>query len=169
MPATPPSPARHGYPPSVFALLPRLIERTGATRDGVITAIYTVLVAGNDLDEPIADEVRGLVDGHIVLDRRLAQRGHFPPIDVVASASRLMQRVIDASHAAAAARLRLQLAVYEEHRDLITLGAYQAGRDPEIDAAVAAYPAIEQLVRQRKDENADWDAAIGRLLTLAKG
>ena len=76
-------PARHGYPPSVFALLPRLIERAGATAAGAITAIYTVLVAGNDLDEPIADEVRGLVDGHIVLDRRLAQRGHFPPIDVV--------------------------------------------------------------------------------------
>jgi len=160
-------PARHGYPPSVFALLPRLIERTGATRNGVITAIYTVLVAGNDLDEPIADEVRGLVDGHIVLDRRLAQRGHFPPIDVVASASRLMQRVIDANHAEAAARLRTQLAIYEEHRDLITLGAYQAGRDPAIDAAVAAYPAIEGLMRQRKDEAADWDAAIGRLLTLA--
>jgi len=160
-------PARHGYPPSVFALLPRLIERTGATRDGVITAIYTVLVAGNDLDEPIADEVRGLVDGHIVLDRRLAQRGHFPPIDVVASASRLMQRVIDTSHADAAARLRTQLAIYEEHRDLITLGAYQAGRDAAIDAAVAAYPGIEQLMRQRKDEAAEWDAAIGRLLTLA--
>jgi type III secretion protein N (ATPase) len=160
-------PARHGYPPSVFALLPRLIERTGATQHGVITAIYTVLVAANDLDEPIADEVRGLVDGHIVLDRRLAQRGHFPPIDVVASASRLMTRVVDAGHAEAAARIRARLAIYEDHRDLITLGAYQAGRDRAVDDAVAAYPAIEQLLRQRREEVADWDVSLGSLLTLA--
>lgn len=160
-------PARHGYPPSVFALLPRLIERTGATPRGVITAIYTVLVAGNDLDEPIADEVRGLVDGHIVLDRRLAQRGHFPPIDVVASASRLMTRVVDPEHAAAAARVRARLAIYEEHRDLITLGAYQAGRDRTVDDAVHAFPAIERLIRQRREDLADWDASISSLLTLA--
>lgn len=161
-------PARHGYPPSVFALLPRLIERAGATPDGVITAVYTVLVAGNDLDEPIADEVRGLVDGHIVLDRRLAQRGHFPPIDVVGSTSRLMPRVVDARHLAAAARVRERLAIYEEHRDLITLGAYQAGRDPQLDAAVAAYPAIERVLRQGRDEAAGWDQAVATLLTLAR-
>jgi len=160
-------PARHGYPPSVFALLPRLIERTGATPQGVITAIYTVLVAGNDLDEPIADEVRGLVDGHIVLDRRLAQRGQFPPIDVVASASRLMARVVNAEHVAAAARVRAQLSLYEEHRDLITLGAYQPGRDRALDEAVAAYPGIERLARQHRDEQVDWDASICALLTMA--
>jgi ATP synthase in type III secretion protein N len=160
-------PARHGYPPSVFALLPRLIERTGATPEGVITAIYTVLVAGNDLDEPIADEVRGLVDGHIVLDRRLAQRGHFPPIDVVASISRLMPRVVDAAHSEAAAQVRSRLAIYEDHRDLITLGAYQAGRDRMVDDAVLAYPAIERLVRQRREDVAEWDASISGLLTLA--
>ncbi|HEX4423182.1 MAG TPA: FliI/YscN family ATPase [Kofleriaceae bacterium] len=160
-------PARHGYPPSVFALLPRLIERTGATPAGAITAIYTVLVAGNDLDEPIADEVRGLVDGHIVLDRRLAQRGHFPPIDVVASVSRLMARVVEPRHAEAAARLRARLAIYEEHRELITLGAYQAGRDRAVDDAVGAYPAIERLVRQRRDDQADWAVSIANLLTLA--
>ncbi|HEY0250260.1 MAG TPA: FliI/YscN family ATPase, partial [Kofleriaceae bacterium] len=133
-------PARHGYPPSVFALLPRLIERAGATPKGAITALYTVLVAGNDLDEPIADEVRGLVDGHIVMDRRLAQRGHFPPIDVVSSVSRLMHRVVDPPHADAAAQVRGRLAVFEEHSDLITLGAYQTGRDRTVDTAVAAYP-----------------------------
>jgi type III secretion protein N (ATPase) len=160
-------PARHGYPPSVFALLPRLIERAGASSTGVITAIYTVLVAGNDLDEPIADEVRGLVDGHIVLDRRLAQRGHFPPIDVVASVSRLMMRVVDPAHAAAAARVRTRLAIYEEHRDLVTLGAYQAGRDRAVDYAVRAYPAIERLVQQPRDEVADWDSSLAALLTLA--
>jgi type III secretion protein N (ATPase) len=160
-------PARHGYPPSVFALLPRLIERAGATPAGAITAIYTVLVAGNDLDEPIADEVRGLVDGHIVLDRRLAQRGHFPPIDVVSSVSRLMQRVIDPQHAQAAALIRARLAVYEEHRDLITLGAYQAGRDRTVDTAVAAYPAIEGLLRQPRDEHAEWDRSLTQLAQLS--
>jgi type III secretion protein N (ATPase) len=161
-------PARHGYPPSVFALLPRLVERAGATKTGSITALYTVLVAGNDLDEPIADEVRGLLDGHVILERRLAQRGHFPPIDVVASVSRVMPKIVDANHLEAAARVRAHLAVYEEHRDLITLGAYQAGRDRQVDAAVAAYPAIEKLVRQRRDEPADWDRALAQLLALAR-
>jgi len=158
---------RHGYPPSVFALMPRLIERAGATAAGAITAIYTVLVAGNDMDEPIADEVRGLVDGHIVLDRRLAQRGHFPPIDIVASVSRLMSRVIDSHHADAAAAVRAQLAIYEEHRDLILLGAYQRGRDRLVDDAVDAYPAIERLLRQRRDERETWDRTIAALFALA--
>ncbi len=161
-------PARHGYPPSVFALLPKLVERAGATRGGAITAIYTVLVAGNDMDEPIADEVRGLVDGHIVLDRRLAQRGHFPPIDVVASVSRLMLKLVDGKHATAAARVRERLAIYEEHRDLITLGAYQSGRDAKVDDAVAAYPAIEGLLRQRRDESADWDKAASLLISVGR-
>jgi type III secretion protein N (ATPase) len=161
-------PARHGYPPSVFALLPRLVERAGATSTGAITAIYTVLVAGNDLDEPIADEVRGLVDGHIVLDRRLAQRGHFPPIDVVASVSRLMPRLVDARHAEAAARVRERLAIYEEHRDLVTLGAYQSGRDRKLDDAIAAYPAIERLLRQNRDDHADRDQALSQLFALGR-
>ncbi len=160
-------PARHGYPPSVFALLPRLIERAGATKTGAITALYTVLVAGNDLDEPIADEVRGLVDGHLILDRRLAARGHFPPIDVVASASRLMPRIITAAHGAAATAVRARLAIYEENRDLIVLGAYQSGRDRAVDDAIASYPAIERLLRQPRDEHAAYDVAVQSLLTLA--
>ncbi len=160
-------PARHGYPPSVFALLPRLIERAGATPRGAITGIYTVLVAGNDLDEPIADEVRGLVDGHVVLDRRLAQRGHFPPIDVVASVSRVMPRLVDAKHAEAAGRVRARLAVYEEHRDLIVLGAYQSGRDRAVDDAVAAYPQIERHLRQGSGELVDWDRSLASLMTVA--
>jgi len=160
--------ARHGYPPSVFALLPRLVERAGTSEHGAITAIYTVLVAGNDMDEPIADEVRGLVDGHIVLDRRLAQRGHFPPVDVVASVSRLMPRLVDPKHAAAAARVRERLAIYEEHRDLITLGAYQSGRDANVDAAVAAYPAIERLLRQGREETATFETSHSQLLALGR-
>jgi type III secretion protein N (ATPase) len=159
-------PARHGYPPSVFAMLPRLVERAGAAARGAITAIYTVLVAGNDLDEPIADEVRGLLDGHIVLDRRLAQRGHFPPVDVVGSVSRVMSRVVDARHAEAAARVRARLAVYEEHRDMVLLGAYQAGRDRTVDAAVATYPAIERLLRQRRDEIVGWDDSVRSIQSI---
>jgi type III secretion protein N (ATPase) len=161
-------PARHGYPPSVFALLPRLVERAGSTRDGSITAMYTVLVAGNDLDEPIADEVRGLVDGHIVLDRRLAQRGHFPPVDVVASVSRMMTRVVDERHSDAAARVRSRLAIYEDNRDLVTLGAYQSGRDRQIDDAVAAYPAIERLLRQKREEPSEWERALAHLFEVAR-
>jgi FliI/YscN family ATPase len=159
--------ARHGYPPSVFALLPRLVERAGATARGTITGVYAVLVAGDDHDEPIADEVRGLVDGHVVLSRRLAQRGQFPPIDVVASASRLAHRVVDPRHAEAAARTRARLAIYEDHRDLVALGAYQAGRDPAVDDAVASYPAIERLLRQRRDEVVAWDASLVELHRLA--
>ncbi|MGE0868770.1 MAG: FliI/YscN family ATPase [Kofleriaceae bacterium] len=158
--------ARHGYPPSVFALLPRLIERTGATQSGSITAIYTVLVAGNDLDEPIADEVRGLVDGHIILDRQLAQRGHFPPIDVVASASRVMRRVIDDRHADAAARARAHLAILDEHRDLITVGAYQAGRNARLDAALALQSRLERMLCQRLDEVSDLDTSIRDLVAI---
>lgn len=159
-------PARHGYPPSVFALLPRLIERAGATASGAITAIYTVLVAGNDMDEPIADEVRGLVDGHVVLDRQLAQRGHFPPIDVVASVSRLMGRVVTPAHAEAAATVRARLATYQEHRDLLSLGAYQRGRDRAVDEAMDAYPAIERVLRQRRDESEAYDRAVAALIQL---
>jgi len=103
-----------------------------------------------------------------VLDRRLAQRGHFPPIDVVASVSRLMLKVVDAPHAEAAARVRARLAIYEEHRDLVALGAYQAGRDRAVDDAVSAFPAIERLVRQPRDEVADWDRGLAQLYALGR-
>jgi len=145
-------PARQGYPPSVFALLPRLVERAGRAPTGSITAVYTVLVAGSDMDEPIADEVRGIVDGHVVLDRRLAARGHFPPIDVLASVSRAMPHVTAEPHRAAAAAARRRLAIYEEHRDLVTLGAYKPGSDRALDDAIAHQPALEAFLRQRADE-----------------
>ncbi len=161
-------PARHGYPPSVFALLPRLVERAGGAATGSITAIYTVLVAGGDLDEPIADEARSLVDAHLVLDRRLAGRGHFPPIDVPASVSRLARCVVSAEHDAAARAIRGHLAIYEEHRDLITLGAYRAGGDVRLDAAVAAMPHIERFTRQGADEVAAWDATARDVLALGR-
>lgn len=158
--------ARHGYPPSVFAMLPRLIERAGATGAGQITALYTVLVAGNDFDEPIADEVRGLVDGHLTLDRQLAQRAQFPPIDVVASVSRLMGALVDDAHQQAADRVRRQLALYEEHRDMVALGAYKAGSNPALDEAIGLVKRARGFLTQSHEELADWDDTVRRLREL---
>lgn len=141
-------PARRGYPPSVFAQLPKLLERAGNSEAGTMTAVYTVLVEGEDMDEPVADEIRGILDGHVVLSRKLAQRNHYPAIDVLASLSRLMTSVTDQEHQRAAAVLREHLAVYESNRDLIALGAYQEGNDAKIDAALAVIDAINGFLRQ---------------------
>ncbi len=161
-------PARQGYPPSVFALLPRLLERTGTDERGSITALYTVLVAGGDMDEPIADEVRGILDGHVVLSRELASRGHWPAIDVLASLSRLMTAVAEAPHRAAAARLREWLAAHERHRDLIVLGAYERGSDAATDAALARWDALTAFLRQATDEAAPFAETRDRLLELVR-
>ena len=160
-------PARQGYPPSVFAALPRLLERTGNAAAGSITAIYTVLVAGSDMDEPIADEVRGIVDGHIVLDRDLGARGRWPAIDVLRSVSRVMPAVAVAAHVDAARRAREVLAVHEQHRDLITLGAYKRGGDPRVDDAIARIDAIEAFLRQSTRESSRFADAVARLAQLA--
>jgi ATP synthase in type III secretion protein N len=161
-------PARHGYPPSVFAALPRLLERTGNRARGGITALYTVLVAGNDLDEPIADEVRGILDGHVVLDRRVAAGGRYPAIDVLQSLSRVMPQVTSPAHRAAADRVRALLAAYERHRDLIALGAYARGADPDTDAAIERLPGIEAFLRQAVDEIEDPERTVARLAELAR-
>ncbi len=155
-------PARHGYPASVFASLPRLLERTGCRPRGSITALYTVLVAGGDMDEPIADEVRGLLDGHVVLDRRIAERGRHPAIDPLASLSRCMSAVAGEAHRAAAARLRALLGAYERQRDLIAVGAYRRGSDPEADAAVERLPAIEAFLAQGRAPE-PFEATLARL------
>jgi type III secretion protein N (ATPase) len=159
-------PARQGYPPSVFDALARLLERTGNREHGGITALYTVLVAGGDLDEPIADEVRGILDGHVVLDRRLAARGHFPAIDVLESVSRLMPAVAAPEHRAAATRLREMLAGYERQRDLVALGAYRRGADPAADAALDRLPAIESFLRQGTGEAEPYPRIVARLLEI---
>lgn len=161
-------PARHGYPPSVFALLPRLCERAGTAARGSITAVYTVLVAGADLDEPIADEVRGILDGHLILDRRLAGRGQFPPIDVVASVSRMFTRLAEPAHQQAAAAVRRSLAIYDEHRDLLAVGAYKAGGDPALDGAVTRQPAIEGFLRQADGAAVPWAETVAALAALAR-
>jgi len=160
-------PARQGYPPSVFALLPRLLERTGNDDRGSITALYTVLVAGGDMDEPIADEARGILDGHIVLSRALAARNHWPAIDVLPSLSRVMGAVADASHRAAAARVRELLAAYESKRDLIALGAYQRGADAVTDEALSRIDAINDFLRQPTGEVTSFADTRLRLSQLA--
>jgi type III secretion protein N (ATPase) len=148
-------PARRGYPPSVLAALPGLLERSGTSPEGSITALYTVLVEGGDMEEPIADEVRGILDGHIVLDRNLAVRGRYPAIDVLKSLSRVMPAVTSEAQRDQANTLRGHLAAFEEKRDLVSLGAYKAGSDPALDAAIARMPAIEAFLRQRPEARAD--------------
>jgi ATP synthase in type III secretion protein N len=159
-------PVRQGFPPSVFSLLPSLVERAGNTEAGSITALFTVLVSGDDLDEPIADEVRGLLDGHIVLSRALAERNHWPAIDVLASLSRVMDQVVDPDQRQAAGRVRELLADYERKRDLILLGAYQAGSDPRTDAAIAQHDPIAAFLRQGRDEVCGAAETRQRLLGL---
>jgi ATP synthase in type III secretion protein N len=158
-------PSRQGYPPSVFALLPRLLERAGQSNLGSITAIYSVLVAGGDLDEPVADEARGILDGHIVLSRALAERGHYPAIDVLPSLSRVMSAVTDEEHQRAAIKLRDLLAVYEDKRDLIALGAYKKGSDPRVDESLAKIDRIAQFLRQGGRERSTLEDARRRLLS----
>ncbi len=147
-------PARRGFPPSVFAALPRLLERSGTSARGTITGIYTVLVEGGDLDEPVADEVRGILDGHVVLDRELAARGRWPAIDPLRSLSRVMDRVVDPEHRDAARALRAHLAIYEQKRDLVLLGAYERGQDRRLDAALARIDAIEAFLGQDAEPSA---------------
>lgn len=160
-------PVRRGYPPSVFSVLPRLLERSGQSARGSITALYTVLVEGDDMSEPIADEVRGLLDGHIVLDRELAARGHYPAIDVLRSLSRVMTDVTGATHQRAARSVRELLSAHEAKRDLIALGAYTRGKDPLTDRALAAMPELLAFLRQDAPEPDVFEETIDRLQKLA--
>lgn len=159
-------PARQGFPPSVFAEIPRLMERTGSNDKGSITALYTVLVQGGDFDEPIADEVRGILDGHIVLNRTLAEKGHWPAIDILPSLSRVMTNIIDSKHKSAATRLRSLLSAYEKNRDLIMLGAYKVGSDPEVDLAIKKLPKIMSFLQQPINESTNYNQAREDLVNL---
>ena len=159
-------PARQGFPPSVFALLPRLLERSGQSAAGSITAVYTVLTNTDDMDDPIADEVRAILDGHVVLSRELAARGHWPAIDVVRSLSRVMDEIIEPAQRAAAARVRQILSTYERQRDLVLLGAYRRGVDPVTDDALDRVGAVEAFLKQARDERASAADSRARLLAL---
>jgi FliI/YscN family ATPase len=160
-------PATRGYPPSVFSLLPHLMERTGPGARGSITAVYTILVDGDDLEEPIADISRATLDGHIILKRTLATAGHYPPIDVLGSVSRLMSRVALPHHIEAARRVRSLLAAFDEARDLVSIGAYVRGSDPQVDRALDLLPAINDLLRQYASDVSDFETTVAALCALA--
>ena len=145
-------PAQRGYTPSVFETLPKLLERSGTSQKGSITGFYTVLVDGDDMDEPVSDTVRGILDGHIVLNRKLAQAYHFPAIDVLASISRLSKRVTGPQTQKAVAAIRRSMAAYAQSEDMITVGAYQKGSNAEVDAAIELHPAIENFLMQEEAE-----------------
>jgi type III secretion protein N (ATPase) len=161
-------PGRRGFPPSVFSMLPALLERAGNSARGTLTAIYTVLVEGSDMDEPISDEIRSILDGHVVLDRDAAQRGRYPAVDPLASVSRLMEDVTSGEARAAARWFRRTLAVYEQNRDLVTVGAYRKGSDPELDRAVAVMPELEAFLGQDREEACTYGESAARLVELAR-
>jgi len=161
-------PARRGYPPSVFAMLPRLLERSGQGECGSITAVYTVLVEGGDMDEPIADEVRGILDGHIVLDRVVASRGHYPAVDVLQSLSRVMDSVVSKEHVQVARKMRRLLSSYESKRDLIALGAYARGSDALVDEAIQKMPRIDGFLQQQAHEVVGYEQVVRDLAAAVR-
>jgi len=145
-------PTSRGYTPSVFALLPKLLERAGNVKNGSITGLYTILVEGDDMNEPIADAARGILDGHIVLSRKIATQNHFPAIDILESISRLMPALTNAQHQEMASQLRHDLALYNNNQDLINIGAYEKGYNLQIDAAIDNYPHIIEFLKQNVTE-----------------
>src|SRR5262245_47610454 len=161
-------PTTRGYPPSVFALLPRLVERAGRSELGSITAFYSVLVEGDDVTEPVSDTVRGLLDGHIVLSRKLASQAHWPAIDVLESISRLFQDITPPEQRSSAQTIRELLAAYRDHEDLISIGAYRAGANPTVDAAIVMREEINRYLRQAIDEQSSVEVARSELLKLAQ-
>jgi flagellum-specific ATP synthase len=165
------APATKGYPPSVFARLPQLVERAGNgdAGGGSITAFYTVLTEGDDPQDPIADAARAILDGHIVLSRRIAESGQYPAIDVEASVSRVMYEIVSEEHVTAARTLRELLATYNQSRELINLGAWKAGANELLDRAVALYPAVQSMLVQRPFEQATYEESVQRLTDTIRG
>jgi flagellum-specific ATP synthase len=161
--ATGEPPTTKGYTPSVFTVLPKLLERSGKTLEGSITAFYTVLVEGDDMNEPIADAVRGILDGHIILSRKIASENHYPAIDIQSSLSRLMKGLVDDSHDEWAGKLRENLATYKESKDLIDVGAYQQGTNPLIDQAIRLNHPIKTFLKQKTTESYTYEETIQEL------
>jgi flagellum-specific ATP synthase len=162
-------PTAKGYPPSVFAMMPRLLERAGRTQRGSITGIYTVLVEGDDIDEPLADAVRGILDGHLWLSRTLANRGHYPAIDVLQSISRVMDEVVDERQLAAAMSVRRVLAVWNDIEDLVSIGAYVPGANVDYDVAVQTRDAVNEFLRQDRATRCTPEQMREALFGLADG
>ncbi|MFZ3576606.1 flagellar protein export ATPase FliI [Virgibacillus sp. DJP39] len=167
--ATGEPPTTKGYTPSVFAVLPKLLERTGTSADGTITAFYTVLVDGDDMNEPIADTVRGILDGHFVLDRKLAEQGQFPAINILKSISRVMTQIADKDHLETAQQIRSLLAIYEENSELIQIGAYKRGTNQEIDRAIAFHPKIQKFLKQDILEHLSINDSIKNMKAILSG
>jgi flagellum-specific ATP synthase len=159
-------PTTKGYTPSVFAMLPKLLERAGTGRRGSITGLYTVLVEGDDMNEPVADAVRSILDGHVVLSRRLASSGHYPAVDVLESVSRVMPAITTRDHRKAAQRLLDSMATYREAEDLINIGAYVKGSNPKIDEAIRMKEIIRAFLRQQADESEDFRESIKLLIEM---
>ena len=160
-------PATRGYTPSVFEMLPRLLERAGAGERGSITGIYTVLVEGDDMNEPVADTVRGVLDGHIVLSRKIASRNFYPAVSVLESVSRVMPAIVSPEHLAAAGRIRDLLATYAESEDLINIGAYKAGSNARVDWALSHLDSVRGFLEQRVDESSSFEETDRLMLALA--
>jgi len=162
-------PATRGYTPSVFAFLPKLLERSGAGAEGTITGLYSVLVEGDDMSEPVADTVRGILDGHIVLSRDLAAQNHYPAIDVLESVSRVMDKIVTEEHRQAANELLEVLATYEDSKDLVNIGAYEAGSDPELDYALEKLDAVNDFLQQDVKEKTDYQETVDWLTSIFPG
>lgn len=162
-------PTTRGYTPSVFALLPKLLERSGTGVNGSITGLYTVLVEGDDMNEPIADAVRSILDGHIVLSRQLAHMNHYPAIDILSSVSRLMIELVSEAHQRSAGELRSILATYYNNEDLLNIGAYAAGSNPQIDTAIKMIGPLNEFLCQKVNEKCPYADTISRLVTMRGG
>ena len=161
-------PVARGYTPSIYAELPKLLERSGNFEKGSITAVYTVLVEGDDTNEPIADTVRGILDGHIVLSRKLANANHFPAIDVSASISRLMTEIVTPEHRSLSGKLRDILSIYEKNEDLIAIGAYKSGTNPKLDYAISKIDSINNFLKQGINETFSYDESLKQLERILK-
>lgn len=166
--ATGEPPVARGYTPSLYAMLPKLLERTGKFKRGSITGIYTVLVEGDDVNEPISDTVRGIIDGHIVLSRKVAMRNHYPAIDVLSSISRIMNEIVSPEHMKAAAAIRARMSAYYENFDLISIGAYKSGTNAKIDDAIENIDKIDAFLRQGVDEKVSFEKTYGQMMELAQ-
>ncbi len=159
-------PVARGYTPSIYTALPKLLERSGNFEVGSITGIYTVLVEGDDTNEPISDTVRGIVDGHIVLSRKVAMRNHYPAIDILASISRLMSSIAKPEHRKAAGEIRQMLSVYQENQDLLSIGAYKSGSNPELDEAISRMSGINNLLQQQVDSKVAFEDTVDQMIRL---
>jgi flagellum-specific ATP synthase len=159
-------PATKGYTPSVFAMLPKLMERSGTSDKGAITAFYTVLVEGDDMNEPIADAARGILDGHIILSRKIAAQNHYPAIDILSSISRLMSEIADDKLNSKSGELRDLLATYKEAEDLINIGAYQRGSNPKIDRAISHIDKINDFLKQKMNEHSCFDETYEKITSI---